>query len=252
MHSYLKKITLLLLGLLPVAARAQQLEGVVTYDRIFHWAQIYSRLNYLSNEEKDRIKMTWGNDDEDKTSMKLVFTPSQSKYTYASEQASSDDGRYSWRQREYIIYRDFAQEKKNEIIEMLGRTYVVEDSLRMPKWKVMNQIKDVNGHVCMLAVTEDTIKKQKVAAWFAHDLPVSAGPDQYFGLPGLIMELNINDGDVIVTATKVELKPVGDEISMPKKIKGRKIDNAAYDSLLYSHIRDSIKAHRNPFWSIPY
>ena len=231
---------------------AQGTEGVVTYDRIYHWSRIYSRLDYLSQEEKDRIKLTWGNDDESKTQMKLFFTPTHSKYTYDDDQGKSDDGRYSWRQRDFIIYRDFKENTKTEIIEMLGKTYVIEDMLQTPKWKVMNKIKDISGHVCMLAVTEDTIKKQKIEAWFAHDLPVMAGPEQYFGLPGIIMELDINEGDVVVTATKVELKPVGEEIELPRKIRGRKIDNAQYDQLLWEHIRDSMVSQRNPFWSMPY
>lgn len=242
----------LLLTLFTFPALAQKMEGVVTYEKVYHWSRIYSRMDFMSQEEKDRIKLTWGNDDEDKTKMKLVFTPSQSKYTYDSDQGTSDDGRYSWRQRDYIIYRDFETEKKTEIIEMLGKTYVIEDSLQMPKWKVMNKIKDINGHVCMLAVTEDTIKKQKVEAWFAHDLPVSIGPEKYFGLPGLIMELDINEGDVVVTATKVEMKTVGEEVNLPKKIKGKKLTNKAYDDLLWTHIRDSMVAHRNPYWAMPY
>jgi len=228
------------------------MEGTVTYERIYRWSRIYSRLDYLSQEEKDRIKLTWGNDDENKTNMKLFFTPTRSKYSYESEQGVSDDGRYSWRQDEFQIFRDFEQEKKTELIEMLGKTYIIEDSLQAPKWKVMNQIKDVNGHVCMLAVTEDTIKKQQVKAWFAHDLPVPAGPEQYFGLPGLIMELDINDGDVVITAIKVELKPVGEEINLPKKMKGRKLTDKAYRDLINTHIKDSMKAHRNPYWSMPY
>ena len=56
-------------------AHAQEMEGVVTYERVYHWSKIYSRLDYLSQEEKDRIKLTWGNDDENKTKMKLVFSP---------------------------------------------------------------------------------------------------------------------------------------------------------------------------------
>jgi GLPGLI family protein len=252
--SILKKYILLFLALFAgsAGAMAQSTEGVVTYERVYHWSRIYSRLDYLSQEEKDRIKLTWGNDDESKTKMKLYFTPTLSKYTYESDQASSDDGRYSWRQRDFLIHRDFEKEKKTELIEMLGKTYIIEDSLTAPRWKVLNQIKDVNGHVCMLAVTEDTIKKQQIKAWFAHDIPVPAGPEQYFGLPGLIMELEINDGDVVVTTTKVEMKPVGEEINLPKKMKGKKLTYKGYRELLHTHIMDSIKSHRNPYWSIPY
>jgi GLPGLI family protein len=250
------QISYLLLALLTLAvvwpAVAQPLQGMVTYERVQYQSKVYARLTFLSQEEKDRIKMTWGNEDEWKTKMKLYFSPERSKYTYLNTQGESEDGRYSWRQTEYEIYRDFENEKKTEVIQMLGRTYLVEDSLVEPRWKIMNQIKDIAGHVCMLAVTEDTIRKQKISAWFADDLPVPAGPEQYFGLPGLILELNINDGDVIITASAIELKPVEEELKLPKKIKGKKITTREHDRLLSEHIRDSIKGHRNPYWSIRY
>ena len=250
----MKRILILLLFVFFVrSASAQKMEGVVTYEQTMFWSKIYAKMDFLNQEEKDRIKMTWGDKDEgSKTKMKLVFTPTRSLYTYLDDQGVSEDGRYSWRQQEYLVSRNFEQEKKTELLEMLGKTYLLEDSLKAPKWKIMNQIKDVNGHVCMLAVTEDTVKRQKIEAWFAHDLPVSAGPGQYFGLPGLIMELNVNEGDLVITATKVEMKPVGEEINLPKKMKGKKITARDYDTLLWTHIRDSMVAHRNPYSSMPY
>lgn len=241
-----------LLLILMYQAKAQQTEGVITYERAYHWTRIYSRLDFLSQEEKDRIKLTWGNDDVSKTKMKLLFSPDKSLYTYESDQGSSEDGMYSWRQNEYLIYRDFEKERKVELIEMLGKNYLIEDSLKAPRWKIMNQIKDINGYVCMLAVTEDTVKKHKVAAWFAHDLPISAGPERFFGLPGMIMELDINEGDFVITATKVEMRPVTGEIVLPRKLKGKKLDNYGYDALLWNHIKESMESHRNPYWSIPY
>ncbi|WP_247237407.1 GLPGLI family protein [Telluribacter sp. SYSU D00476] len=248
----MKYIKILLLVLLTTPSWAQKMEGVVTYERVQYWTKIISRLTFLSQEEKDRVKMTWGNDDEWKTKMKLYFSPTQSKYTYFNTQGQTEDGNYSWRQDEYEIYRDFDKERKTEIIEMLGRTYLLEDSLNMPRWKIMNQIKDIQGHVCMMAVTEDTIRNQKITAWFADDIPVQAGPERYFGLPGLIMELSLNDGDVVITATNIEMKPVVEELKLPKKLKGRKITDADYDKIISTHIRDSIKSHRNPYWAIRY
>ncbi len=190
--------SLFLLFLLSAFAQEKE-SGVITYEQQVQWARIYSKMDFLSQEEKDRINLTWGSNDEgQKTKMQLTFTPDRSKYTYESDQGTSSDGRYSWRQDEYLIFRDFENEKKTEIIEMLGKTYIIEDSLKAPRWKVMNQIKDVNGHVCMLAVTEDTVKRLQVSAWFSQDLALPVGPGQYFGLPGAIMELSMNDGDVVI------------------------------------------------------
>jgi GLPGLI family protein len=246
----MKQTLLFVFLLLSVGAWAQQAQGVVTYERVEHWPRIISRLTFMSNEEKDRIKQTWGSTDEGwKQKMKLVFTPTQSLYVYG--EAENTDGGYSWRRSEYAVARNFEKETKAELLEMLGRVYVLEDSLKAPNWKIMNQLKDIAGHVCMKAVTEDPIRNQKITAWFAQDIESLAGPEQYFGLPGLILELDINEGDVVVTATDVQLREVGKEAAVPK-MKGKKIKQADHDALITAHIRDSVKAYRNPFWALRY
>jgi GLPGLI family protein len=232
-------------------ASAQKTEGIISFERKTYYSKIIARLPYLSQEEKDRVKMRQGSDDEWKEKMKLVFSPTQSLYTYLNDQAESEDGTYAWRNDDLIITRDFEKEKKTNVIEMLGKTYIIEDSLHTPHWKVMNQIKDVAGYICMKAVAEDTIKKQKITAWFTGDIPVQAGPELYFGLPGIILELDINDGDVVIEATKVEFKKLDKELILPKT-KGKKIKDKDYDALLRNHIRDSIKSQRNPYWAIRY
>lgn len=227
------------------------MEGEITYEKVYHYTKMYSRLTYLSTEEKDRMKMTWGKDDEYKQDMKLFFNEQKSYYTYSKTQESNEGG-YSWNEKEYKVYRDIENEKRTDIIEMLGKIYIVEDSVRSPKWKVMNKIKEVNGYMCMMAVTVDTIKNQQITAWFADNLPVSIGPELYGGLPGLILELDVNEGDIVITAKKIEMKTITEDINIPKKLKGKKITEPQYNTLVSTHIKDSMKAHRNPFWSMPY
>jgi len=61
---------------------AQSLEGEITYEKVMRWTAIYSRLTFLSAEEKGRIEQTWGKDDESKSKMSLYFNEKQSCYTY--------------------------------------------------------------------------------------------------------------------------------------------------------------------------
>ncbi|UFH54170.1 GLPGLI family protein [Spirosoma sp. KNUC1025] len=248
----MKKILIILFLLVSSLVSAQKTEGVVTYVRKEHWLKIIARLTYLGQEEKDRAAQTWKNvEEEDKgEKMKLVFTENESLYTRSSEEP--EDGGYSWRRSELKLYRNFAQDKKTDVMEMLGKTYVIDDSLHTPVWKIGNQIKDVAGYICMKAETEDPIKKQKITAWFAQDIPVPAGPERYNGLPGLILELNLNEGDVIIEATSVTFKkPAPDELKL-SKTKGKKINDVGYDALIRQHIAESITAHRNPYWAIRY
>ncbi|MFC5411332.1 GLPGLI family protein [Larkinella bovis] len=248
----MKKLLLLLFATIGIQAVAQKMEGMVTYDRTQDYVKIMSRMTFLSLDQKERMKATNKNYSSKPTQMVLYFNEDQSLYTNAEEYWRSDNGQWSYRNSDYIIRRDFKQETKSDVIEMLGRTYLIDDSLQTPKWKILNQLKDIAGHICMKAETEDPIKQQKVVAWFAQDIPVSAGPEQYFGLPGLILELDLNDGDAVVTAVKIEMKDVSKELTANKKIKGKKIKTADYDKIIKDHIQTSMKAQENPYWSIRY
>ncbi|MFT4031062.1 MAG: GLPGLI family protein [Siphonobacter sp.] len=248
----MKKLTIFFLAVLSIiTSHAQQLEGIITYEYKQNYAKIIQRLPYLSQEEKDRVKMSWGNE-EGKQKMKLIFNPDESLYTYFSDQGQSEDGQWSWRQSDFLVERNFKNETITELHEMLGNTFVVQDSLHIPKWKILNQLKDIAGHVCMKAEMEEPAKKQKLIAWFADDIPVSIGPERSFGLPGAILELDVNDGDVVVTATTIEFKKLTNELALPKKMKGKKINEAGYNRVIQEHIKDSITAHRNPYWALRY
>jgi GLPGLI family protein len=61
-----------------------------------------------------------------------------------------------------------------------------------------------------------SIKNQKITAWFAQDLLLKQDLKD-FGTPGMILELDINDGAVTVVATKIEFKKVDKELEPPKK-----------------------------------
>ena len=250
----MKAIIRILIGCLVIfsSATAQKTEGIVTYERKTYWSKIIARMTFLSQEQKDRAAQTWKNDDESKEKMKLAFNENESLYTYASEQGETDDGSYSWRNSELKLYRNFEKDKKTDIVEMLGKTYIIDDSLHTPNWRIGNQIKDIAGYICMNAETEDPIKKQKITAWFAQDITVPAGPERYSGLPGVILELNLNNGDVVIEATSVTLKKITpDDLKLPKT-KGKKINDAAYDALIRQHIAESMTAHRNPYWAVRY
>lgn len=136
---------------------------------------------------------------------------------------------------------------------MLGRNYMVYDSLQVPRWKVMNKIKEIKGYICMMAVTEDTVRKQKITAWFADGIPASVGPGDYFGLPGAILELEVNDGDIVVTAKEIQLRPLAPaEIQLPKHKKAKTVSVAERNRLIWTHLRDNIKAGRYPYAAVPF
>jgi GLPGLI family protein len=246
------KNTLILISILFIsfATYAQQ-EGMVRYTRTTYWTRLNSKLPYLSKQEKEKQAYMFGGKDDWKEYTLLYFNEKGSFYTHSEEKSEESEG-YDWRKEQFGIKRDFEKNTMTELFEMLGKTYILEDSLKQNDWKILNDIKDVAGHICMKAMIQDTIKNQKIIAWFAQDIPINAGPERLYGLPGLIMELDINDGAVTIEATKIETPKITTQMDLPKKMKGKKVNELAYQDMLRKFIQEKIKEERNPFWSIRY
>lgn len=248
MKKLLPFVILIFLVTLSFKGFSQATEGKITYKYTIYWNKIYANLEFLSKAERDREILTWGNEDGYSTKMTLFFTPKESLYTYATEKESEET--YSWRKDDYLIYRNFEEGRIKELQEMLGKTYLLEDDLIPYKWRVMNELKEIQGHLCMKAVTVDTVKKYTIEAWFAADMPVSVGPERLYGLPGVILGVDINNGDVVIEAEKIEVKSVAEELKLPKKMKGKEINIETYQALLQEHIKNSMISQRNPYWAM--
>ena len=249
-----RMLTLLLISviLLPGMGKAQKMEGTIRYLVTFNWTKQMAAVDYLSKQQRDKVTYMWGSRAEWKVYTSMWFTPNQTKYEDSEERAEKDDEGYSWRKDVYSIRRDFSTGKAIDMIQMLGKVYVVEDSIRPQNWKILNDIKEVAGHICMDAFWTDTLKQQKVLAWFAMDMPVSGGPERFCGLPGMILEVDVNDGGMLITADKIEMKALTTEMDFPKKIKGKRIHEADYTTILKKYMAERRAAEEPPFWGIRY
>ena len=238
--------------MLPLFLCAQEMEGSIRYLVTHNWTKKMAAVDYISKQQRERIAYMWGNRSEWKVYTVLYFSATQSRYEDSEERAEPDDEGYSWRKDIYNIKRDFENNTIQDAIQLLGKTYVIEDTLIAPEWKILNDIKEVAGHVCMKAFLEDTLKQQKITAWFALDMPLSAGPERLCGLPGLILEVDVNDGAMLISADKIDLRKLDKELNMPKKLKGKRIKEAEYYALLKKHIEDRRKAEEPAFWGMRY
>ncbi|MEH6406571.1 MAG: GLPGLI family protein [Leeuwenhoekiella sp.] len=81
-------------------------------------------------------------------------------------------------------------------------------------WLLTQERKSIQGYVCYKASgirLYGRNKGQSVVVWYTPEVPVSFGPKEYYGLPGLILE--VDEKDVSLTAVKIEpTKPITIEI----------------------------------------
>ena len=68
---------------------------------------------------------------------------------------------------------------------------------------------------------------KKIIAWFTPEIPVGAGPQKFWGLPGLILELN-NNGEEVYLLKEIVYNPKdGLVIKAPEK--GKKVDQKTFE-----------------------
>ncbi|MBK8055857.1 MAG: GLPGLI family protein [Saprospiraceae bacterium] len=226
-------------------------EGTITFNRKYHWVNIVTKMPFLSQEEKDRIKLSWGNESENKGE-DFILTFNKEGSTYIRKEKTENYG-YSWDEEEDIFIRDHIGKKTKDIRILLGKKYIIEDEIPKMKWKILNELKDIEGYVCMKAETKDTVNNVVIHAWFTDKIPVMSGPEGFSGLPGMILALDFNDDDVNIVATKVDMAPQKPVVlPIPQKIKGKSILYAEFYSRKKKHINLSVQGRRNPYWDVRY
>ncbi len=248
----IKTFTLAVLMLFSTLSYAQKLEGTVHYLKTENIAKKMAVLDYLSQQSIEgfthEYAQVYGMGNESTTYSILYLNATQTKY----EDTEENERVYGYQKTDYTITRDFSKHTLHDIIEVLGRTYIIEDSLTTPKWIILNEMKEIAGHICMNAFYDDTLKKQKVVAWYALDIPIGGGPERFFGLPGLMLEVDINDGALIITADKIDVKKLTTEIDFPKRVKGRKIKEKDYIAILRKKIAENREQEQPLFQDLRY
>ncbi|MBL0256494.1 MAG: GLPGLI family protein [Bacteroidetes bacterium] len=126
-------------------------------------------------------------------------------------------------------YADLKDRKIYDQREFMSRQFLIESKFDEQIWKLTGNEKSILGYPCQEAVLQDTNKK--AIAWFTAAIPVSIGPNGYCNLPGLILSVDVNGGDQVMTATHVDLSTVDSkELSKPKE--GKKMSKPEFRKMV--------------------
>ncbi|WP_411766641.1 GLPGLI family protein [Winogradskyella sp. A3E31] len=81
----------------------------------------------------------------------------------------------------------------------------------------------------------ETPKTIEVTAWYTPQIPINQGPDDYWGLPGLILEVNADRTTIL--CTKIIMNPdEKDDIEQPKK--GEEVTQAEYNEIITKKMQE--------------
>lgn len=87
----------------------------------------------------------------------------------------------------------------------------------------------------------ETPKDQMITAWYTMDIPVSQGPGPYWGLPGLILE--VNDGRTAILCNKIVLNP-SETLEIKAPSKGKEVSQEEYDELMAEKMEEMSERFR--------
>lgn len=222
----MKKNTLLLIfALCPLLfVFGQQNEGVVSYDQKYN---IHKRLQVESMKamvpEFRTIKMQLNI----RGSESLFKAAEQPNEESENSDANGNTVRMVFRAPQNETYRNYETQKSVELRELAGQKFLIEDTLRRMPWKLTGETKKVQGYDCMKATMTNKANNQPIVAWFTEAIPLPSGPAGFGGLPGLILEVDVNDSEILYTMSKIEFKKLtGNDLKTPSG--GKKITDAEF------------------------
>ena len=157
------------------------------------------------------------------------------------EMVTHDDGEGGVRIKMIVsgenkTFTDLKDKKVIDQRDFMNRIFLVEKELPEPTWKVTGNQKVILGYPCIEAVKQDTAGN-KTIAWFAPSIKISGGPAGFCNLPGMILEIDINGGNRILTAKSIEpADPREMKIQKPKE--GRKVSEKEYNEIVAEKMKE--------------
>ena len=140
----------------------------------------------------------------------LEFTPEKSYFKVGKENSAN---KYMWGMENLkpnemnFVYQDFALSNVSMTRNVFENAYFLADSLKKFDWKITGEVRDIAGFECKKAVTKicDSVV---VVAFYTDQITTQSGPENFNGLPGMILGLAIPRLASTWFATKVENVPV--------------------------------------------
>lgn len=159
--------------------------------------------------------------------------------------------------------------KENKMLvenEFFGKQFLIDDELPKLEWVMTGETKQIGQYMAMKATavkklddtdfmsarrrnrdnesakkTKDSTKtespmddfeipkEQTITAWYTPQIPINQGPGEYWGLPGLILE--VSAGRTVILCSKIVMNPdEKEEIKRPSK--GKQVTQDEYSEIV--------------------
>ena len=122
--------------------------------------------------------------------------------------------------------------------------FLVKDSLKTNAWKLQGETKNIGTYTCFKATLEREVESdmedgskemQTVTAWYTPQIPVSNGPEEFQGLPGLILEISYDSQTIL--CSKILLNPTK-QIKIKEPTSGTSVNQSEFDAIMTKKMKE--------------
>ena len=164
----------------------------------------------------------------------FLIKDSLPKYDWKMEGESKQIGNYTWYKATAVVkvnesvFRNF-RFKNRDKKETETKTETVKDTAKAKKTNF----------------TEDweMPKENTITAWYCPEIPVNQGPENYWGLPGLILE--VNDGKTVMLCTKIVMN-AKDKVEIKPATKGKQVTQTEYNDIVKKKMEEMQEMNSGP------
>ncbi|MBK8502722.1 MAG: GLPGLI family protein [Saprospiraceae bacterium] len=128
-----------------------------------------------------------------------------------------------------ILWQNYAESKSIEERDFMDKKFLIKGESQSYMWKLTGESMQVGQYECQKATFEDST--QQVVAWFTPMIPVPLGPGEWGQLPGLILHVDINNGERTITAQEINLKPIDSNL-IEEPQKGKEVTGAEFREIV--------------------
>lgn len=154
-------------------------------------------------------------------------------------------------------YKNIKTKMLTQQQDFYGKVFLVKDTLLTIQWKMSGESKKIGNYDCFKATasiptadlswynfswseirnnnneetenTDQEVSMTQIEAWYTPQVPVSFGPGEYWGLPGLILE--VSDGKTTMLCSKIIMNPnEKEDIKAPNK--GKEVIKTEYKEII--------------------
>lgn len=254
---FMKSIFTLFIAFLTITAFAQKdFQGKATY--MSKTSMDMERFGNQMSEQQKKQMMERMKSFLEKTYI-LTFNKNESSFKEEAKLAApgAQSSRWGNSNGQGSIYKNLKDREIIEDVEQFSKRFLIVEAMEQPKWELGTESKKIGQYTVYKATMttvdtkidygdifrrgrnqqKDSTKTEKkedvkilnVTAWYSPQIPVSSGPESYWGLPGLILELSA--GDTVMLCTEIVLNP-SDAIEIDKPTKGKEVKRDEYNAII--------------------